>query len=70
VGGGDGVTITDLQGVIKDASDNVGGVILTDVAAGIEKFGKAGNIKALKEFFPELENEFDRLKNAMNDYFV
>ncbi len=53
---------------IKDASADVGGTLLCEIADIMEKAGKAGNMTAIKETLPELENEFDRLKTAMDKF--
>ncbi len=50
---------------IKGASDNVGGILLREVAFCMEKAGGAGDLNTIKEAVSELENEFERLKGAM-----
>ena len=50
---------------IKGAAGNVGGMTLQDVALAMERSGKAGNKKKLKDLLPVLENRFSQLKRAM-----
>ena len=50
---------------IKGASDSVGGVLLREVAFCMEKAGGVGDLNTIKEAVSELENEFERLKGAM-----
>ncbi|MDR3556239.1 MAG: response regulator [Syntrophobacteraceae bacterium] len=50
---------------IRGASANVGGERLSAVAAEMEKASKAGDWNALKARMVDMEEEFDRLKQAM-----
>ena len=50
---------------IKGASANVGGEALSEVAFGMEKAGKAGNLDDVKVNMLELEAHFERLKEAI-----
>jgi HPt (histidine-containing phosphotransfer) domain-containing protein len=54
---------------IKGASANVGGECLRIVAFKMEKAGKAGDLDAVKTHMPELEVQFDALKEAMEQHF-
>ncbi len=54
---------------IKGASVNVGGNVLSEVAHGMEKSGIAGDMDGVKESVKQLDEEFCRLKKAMDDYF-
>jgi len=53
---------------IKGASANVGGEALRAVAFEMEKAGKAGNLEAVAARLPELEAQFARLKDFMNEF--
>jgi CheY-like chemotaxis protein/HPt (histidine-containing phosphotransfer) domain-containing protein len=53
---------------IKGASANVGGERLRAVAFEMEKAGKTGDLEAVTARLPELETQFDRLKEAMNEF--
>jgi len=53
---------------IKGASANLGGEALRAVAFEMEKAAKAGNLEYVKSHLPELENQFTRLKEAMNEF--
>ena len=50
---------------IKGAAANVGGLALSAVASEMEQAGKAGRLDAIAALGPELERQFDRLKEAM-----
>jgi PAS domain S-box-containing protein len=50
---------------IKGASSNVGGEALRLVAFEMEKFGRAGDLAAIKACLPELEVQYERLKEAL-----
>jgi CheY-like chemotaxis protein/HPt (histidine-containing phosphotransfer) domain-containing protein len=50
---------------IKGASANVGGQALRAVAFEMEKAARAGDLSATRGYMPELEAQFDRLKQAM-----
>jgi CheY-like chemotaxis protein/HPt (histidine-containing phosphotransfer) domain-containing protein len=52
---------------IKGASANVGGEALRSVAKDIEKACATGDIAAAKEALPELEAQFETLKQAMRE---
>jgi len=54
---------------IKGASANVGGEALRRVAFEIEKAGKAGDLATAKACMPELEEQFDGLKEAIEGQF-
>ncbi len=54
---------------IKGASANVGGEALREVAFDMEKAAKAGNLDLIRNRVPELETQFDRLKEAMKNEF-
>ena len=54
---------------IKGASANVGGEALREVAFGMEKAGKAGDLSVAKAHMPELEAQFEKLKKAMRNDF-
>ncbi|HLA27138.1 MAG TPA: response regulator, partial [Syntrophales bacterium] len=53
---------------IKGASANVGGEALRAVAFEMEKAGKANDPGAISAHLPELEAQFARLQEAMNDF--
>jgi len=53
---------------IKGASANVGGEALHEVAFEMEKAAKAGDLKSVAARLPELENQFVRLKDFMNEF--
>jgi len=50
---------------IKGASSNVGGVALQGVASSMELAGKAGNLEALGSLLPQLEKQFEALKESL-----
>ena len=50
---------------IKGASANVGGQALRAVAFEMEKAARAGDLSDTRGYMPELEAQFDRLKQAM-----
>ena len=52
---------------IKGASANVGGERLREVAAEMEVSGKAGDLAAVTGRLAELDDRFDRLKQAMTE---
>lgn len=52
---------------IKGASSSVGGDAFTVVAALMEKSARAEDLNAVKELVTELESEFRRLKQAMEN---
>jgi hypothetical protein len=47
----------------------IGGEALREVAASLKISGKAEDLNAVNDSVPKLENEFDRLKEAMEKYF-
>ncbi len=51
---------------IKGASANVGGEALRETAYGLEQAGKAGDLDFIKAGIPELEAQFERLREAMS----
>ena len=51
---------------LKGASADVGGKALLETAFEIEKAGEAGDLETVKACMPELETQFERLKEAMN----
>ncbi len=51
---------------LKGASADVGGKALLETAFEIEKAGEAGDLETVKACLPELELQFERLKEAMN----
>ena len=53
---------------IKGASANLSGDALRVVAFEMEKAAKAGNLKYVTAQLPELENQFSRLKEAMDEF--
>jgi len=63
---GDAPSVQLQAHTIKGAFANVGGEALRDTAFKIEKAGEAGDLETLKACMPELEAQFDRLKEAMN----
>ncbi len=52
---------------IKGAEANVGGEIMSAVALEMEKGGRIGDLDKMTSLLPELEKEFDLLKEAMRD---
>lgn len=50
---------------IKGAAANVGGVAMSTVALEMESAGKRGDLAHLTAMMPVLENEFERLQQAM-----
>ena len=50
---------------VKGAAANVGGEALREVAGEMERAGKAGDLACLRERMPELEEQFERLKQAI-----
>ena len=53
---------------IKGASANLGGEVLRAVAFEMEKAARTGNLEYITTHLPELENQFTRLKEAMNEF--
>ncbi len=52
---------------IKGASGSCGGEALRVVALEMEKAGEAGNLNAVRDRLPDLETEFGRLREAMEN---
>ena len=50
---------------IKSASANIGAERVRAVAEEMEKKGKAGDLEVLKELFPLLRSEFDRVEENL-----
>jgi len=50
---------------IRGASANVGGEAMRDAAIAMETAGASGDIESLKKLMPELQREFELLKEAM-----
>lgn len=46
---------------IKGSSANIGGEVLSDIAAKIEKLGRSGKITEVQALIPELERQFELL---------
>jgi len=53
---------------LKGASANVSGMAVRELAFEIEQAAKAGDMDAIKALMPNLERQFDRLKEAMNEF--
>jgi len=51
---------------LKGASADVGGKALLETAFEIERAGEAGDLETVKACMPELEAQFERLKETMN----
>jgi PAS domain S-box-containing protein len=62
---GNAVAASDQAHSIKGAAANVGGTALSAVAFELEQAGKAGRLEAVAALVPELDRQFDRLKEAM-----
>ena len=62
---GDDSRIEHQAHTIKGASANVGGDRLQTVAHLMEKAAKAGDFNAVREHIPEMEAQFDTLRQAM-----
>jgi two-component system sensor histidine kinase/response regulator len=52
---------------LKGAAANVGGVALSETAAEMERAGRAGRLEALAALMPELERQFARLRDRMQE---
>ena len=52
---------------IKGAAANVGGMALTEIAGELENAGKVGDMGAIRQGLPELEQRFAQLKAAMEE---
>ena len=66
---GDATSAERQAHTIKGASANLGGEALRAVAFEMEKAGKAGNLEYVMAHLPELETQFARLREAMEQYF-
>jgi HPt (histidine-containing phosphotransfer) domain-containing protein len=53
---------------IKGAAASVGGTALREAAFEMEKAARAGNRDAVTALMPELEKQFARLKETMNEF--
>jgi signal transduction histidine kinase/DNA-binding response OmpR family regulator/HPt (histidine-containing phosphotransfer) domain-containing protein len=62
---GDKETIERIAHSIKGAAANVGGEALRELAAKIEKACKNGNFESISGSCPQLESQFNRLKDMM-----
>ena len=65
---GDSTSAERQAHTIKGASATLGGEALRAVALEIEKAGKAGEMEVIADRLPELDVQFDRLQEAMNDF--
>jgi len=65
---GDATSAERQAHTIKGASANLGGEALRAVAFEMEKTLKAGNLEYVAARMAELENQFTRLKGAMNEF--
>jgi HPt (histidine-containing phosphotransfer) domain-containing protein len=65
---GDNAKATRQAHSIKGAVRNVGGEAMGEVAFEMETAGKAGNREAVLGLMPQLERQFDRLKEAIQEY--
>ncbi|MCK9296988.1 MAG: response regulator [Desulfobulbaceae bacterium] len=63
--GGDAATAERQAHTIKGAAASVGGECMRAVAQEMEKAGKAGDLAAMRQRMAELEEQFDRLRQAM-----
>ncbi|MDM8554348.1 response regulator, partial [Desulfococcaceae bacterium HSG7] len=52
---------------IRGASVNIGGLALQQTAHDMELTSKAGDMEKLKDLMPKMEEEFDRLKQVMEN---
>lgn len=53
---------------IKGAVSNVGGDVLREIASIVEKAGKEGDLNKLTRLLPQMEEAFDQLKKAMEEF--
>jgi HPt (histidine-containing phosphotransfer) domain-containing protein len=53
---------------IKGVSANVGGECLRAVAFEMEKAARSGDMEYVRAHLPELERQFARLKETMNEF--
>ena len=53
---------------IKGAAGNVGGDVLREIASKLEKAGKDRDLNKLTRLVPQLEEAFDQLKKAMEEF--
>ena len=66
---GDASGVEHQAHTIRGASANVCGEALRAVAYEMEKAGKAGNMEYAMTHLPEMERQFGRLKQAMEEHF-
>jgi CheY-like chemotaxis protein len=52
---------------IKGSSANIGGDVLSDIAAKIEKLGRSGKTTEIQTLIPELEKQFELLAEELNN---
>ena len=62
---GDAAAAAQQAHTLKGASSNVGGEALHAVVFAIEQAAKAGDLSAAQERLPELESQFVRLREAL-----
>jgi HPt (histidine-containing phosphotransfer) domain-containing protein len=62
---GDAVAAGAQAHSIKGAAANVGGMALSAAAFELEQAGRAGRVDAVAALVPELDRQFDRLKEAL-----
>ncbi len=62
---GDALGVTRQAHTIKGASANVQAEVQRQMAFAMEQAGEAGDLEAVKASLPELEAQFERLKDAM-----
>jgi PAS domain S-box-containing protein len=63
--GGDAAGVRLQAHTIKGAAANIGSTALREAALDMEEFGKAGRLGEALDVLPRLENEFQRLKHAI-----
>jgi HPt (histidine-containing phosphotransfer) domain-containing protein len=61
----DAETVKRIAHSIKGAAANIGGKVLRELAGEIEKACKDGNFESVNDCYPELEHQFNRLKEAI-----
>jgi len=59
---GDTTLVGKESHAIKGGSGNLKARELSEIAAVMEKFGKAGNLRGVQDTFPEMEEAFGRLR--------
>ena len=65
LGASDCRQVGELAHRIKGAAANMSGIALKEVAFTLEQAGKAGDLAKLQAAAPQLELEFERLREAM-----